>query len=283
MRKIYVSSSCINNKKISDSIYQLAKAGFQYIELSGGTQYYKEYETDLIDLKSQYSLKYACHAYFPPPLEDFVVNLAACNRQIYEKSIKHYLDCIDMMERVGIYDLSIHAGFLIEISPEQLGGIITSPIIYERELAIRNFCDAYKEIEQYALKKGINVYLENNVISQQNMKQFDGNNYLLMTDADTIYEIRNRIKFSLLLDLAHLYVSSCTLKCEYKEQIRLLKELVGWVHISENDGYIDEHKELNDFSDIVLGCKQFLDQNVTLETKCNIDLIKKSYNIVMVN
>ncbi len=64
---IYVSSSCIRHKKIKDSVKELAENGFQNIELSGGTQYYNNIESDLLKLKEKYNLNYRCHNYFPPP------------------------------------------------------------------------------------------------------------------------------------------------------------------------------------------------------------------------
>ena len=111
---IYVSSSCVKKKRIDDVIKHLADAGIKNIELSGGTDYYDGIEDDLKSLKDVYDLNYACHAYFPPHKKPFVINLASCNDKIYQQSINHYVDCIDMLKRIGCNILSIHAGFLIE-------------------------------------------------------------------------------------------------------------------------------------------------------------------------
>ena len=62
---IYISSSCVKNAKIKDSVEQLATNGFQNIELSGGTEFYENFENDLIELKDRYKLNYRCHNYFP--------------------------------------------------------------------------------------------------------------------------------------------------------------------------------------------------------------------------
>ena len=53
---IYVSSSCVKAKRISESVFVLAKKGFKNIELSGGTKPYKELTKDLFDLKKKFDL-----------------------------------------------------------------------------------------------------------------------------------------------------------------------------------------------------------------------------------
>ena len=79
---IYISSSCIKAKTIKESVTILAEAGFKNIELSGGTQYYSSFETDLIKLQDKYGLNYQLHNYFPPPPNHFVLNLASINKDI---------------------------------------------------------------------------------------------------------------------------------------------------------------------------------------------------------
>lgn len=44
---IYVSSSCLKNKYIVETVRQLAEHGIKNIELSGGTEYYDDLENDL--------------------------------------------------------------------------------------------------------------------------------------------------------------------------------------------------------------------------------------------
>ena len=58
---IYISSSCIPNVKIKDSVQALALNGFKNIELSGGTHYYEGFENDLLEPKHKYNLSYRCH------------------------------------------------------------------------------------------------------------------------------------------------------------------------------------------------------------------------------
>ena len=99
---IYVSTSCVKSKKIIDSVLKLAQSGFKNIELSGGTEYYDNFENDLINLKKEFDLNYLIHNYFPPPLEHFVLNLASTDKDIYEKSLSHYKRAIQLAEKLNI-------------------------------------------------------------------------------------------------------------------------------------------------------------------------------------
>lgn len=275
---VYVSSACLRANKISDVIEEYAKYGIKYIELSGGTRFYPELDQDLIHLKEKYELEYACHAYFPPPRKDFVVNLASCNDEIYSMSMKHYEKCIQMLRRVGINTLSIHAGFQIEIQPNEIGKELGDGIVYDRANSYERFFKAYRHLDQLCADNHINFYLENNVLSRKNYENFGKRNYLMMTDSDSIECVEKQLKFDFLLDLAHLYVSSNSLNLNYDDECSKLFSKAKWIHLSENNGILDEHLPLKEKSDI---WKQFLkryrgDVNITLETNGNMDDIMLS-------
>lgn len=280
---LYVSSACLPKHNISEVIQQLAENGIRNIELSGGTDYYNTIEQDLKFLKQEYQLQYACHAYFPPPRESFVVNLASCNDQIYKRSIDHYINCIEMLNHIECKVLSIHAGFLIEIRTDEIGHKLSSRVIYDEEKAYDRFCNAYEKIARLCNKNDIAFFLENNVLSAENYREFDYHNYLMMTDYASIMKMKNQLKFNLLLDLGHLHVSSKTLGFNYTEECDKLKEYVRWIHISENDGIFDEHKPLREDSIILKEFNKMYgyrpDLNVTLETAGNIDEIWESIKL----
>lgn len=279
---IYVSSSCIGNNKIATIIRQLAERGIRNIELSGGTEFYDELERDLVVLKQQYDLKYACHAYFPPPREPFVVNLASCNDKIYKQSIEHYVCCIEMLKRIECPVLSIHAGFLIEIGTDEIGRKLNSKCVYNEEKAYDRFCSAYEKLAKLCYDNRISFFLENNVLNAENFKEFGYHNYMMMTDFASIIKMKEQLEFSLLLDLGHLHVSARTLGLNYKKECENLKYCVKWIHLSENNGIFDEHKALKENSEIISEFKKMLNPqlNVTLETVGNMESILSSLNVV---
>ena len=108
---IFVSSSCVKNKKIKDSVEELAKAGFKNIELSGGTVFYENFENDLLELKEKYSLNYRCHNYFPPPKKSFVLNLASLSDDTFQMSFDHLEKVVALSNRLKADKFAFHAGF----------------------------------------------------------------------------------------------------------------------------------------------------------------------------
>ena len=279
---IYVSSSCVKKHNIAGVIQHLAESGIRNIELSGGTDYYDSIEHDLTVLKQKYHLQFACHAYFPPPKIPFVVNLASCNDWIYQQSINHYIHCIEMLKRIDCKILSIHAGFLIEIGTDEIGKKLSSKIIYDEDKAYDRFCSAYEQIAGLCIENDIAFFLENNVLSAENYAEFDCHNYLMMTDYASIMKMKKQLEFNLLLDLGHLRVSSNTLKLSFVKECKELEKYIKWLHISENNGIVDEHKPLRDDSEIlnVLGKMNCPDINITLETVGSIEEILSSITMI---
>lgn len=279
---IYVSSACIKREKIRQTVVDYVKNGIKNIELSGGTKYYEDLERDLIKLKEKYNLTYACHAYFPPSKEDFVVNLASCNDKIYKRSINHYEECIEFLKKIHCSVLSIHAGFLVEINSNEIGKKLNTRIVYPEQEAYERFCSAYLHIADICKKNDIDLYLENNVLSAENYKSFELNNYLMMTDYDSILKMKKQMEFNLLLDLGHLHVSAMTLGLNFADQCEKLKKHVKWIHLSHNNGIFDEHKPLIKESEILseyikMNCNN---ANITLETVGNVDEIIESMKLL---
>lgn len=279
---LYVSSSCLNHNYISETIKQMAQSGIKNIELSGGTEYYDKIENDLIHLKQEYDLKYACHAYFPPPKHPFVVNLASCNDMIYKKSIEHYEQCIKMLKRIDCKTLSVHAGFLVEVTENQLGKKLNDRVIYNEQEAYDRFCTAYKYISDLCKQNDIELYLENNVLNSESYQECNYCNYMMMTDFNSIMKMKEKLHFNLLLDLGHLYVSTHTLSLDYAQECGRLSEYVKWIHLSENNGWVDEHKPLRQNSEIIRSFYKIKkgDINVTLETVSELNGILDSIQLV---
>lgn len=279
---VYVSSSCIKKNNIAEVIQLFSQNGITNIELSGGTDHYDGIESDLKMLKQRYKLTYACHAYFPPPKVPFVVNLAACNDEIYRNSIAHYDECIDFLKKIECGVLSVHAGFLTEIGADEIGRKLKGITIYDEREAYDRFCYAYEKISKRCREENIRLYLENNVLSLENHEGFGKHNYFMMTDYKSIMRMRERINFNLLLDLGHLFVSAHTLGLDFERECHQLKEYVRWLHISENAGIRDEHKPLQKGSAILKQFNQIKHENIdiTLETVGGIADILRSKELV---
>lgn len=279
---IYVSSACVRAEKIVDVLHMYSDAGIENIELSGGTVFYSELEDDLQYYAQKKNMNYVCHSYFPPPKKDFVVNLAACNDKIYRQSIDHYKNCIEMLKRMECRVLSIHAGFFVEIAPNEIGRTLSNDVIYDKGKALDRFCSAYQMIDNICKQSGIRLYLENNVLNQDNYERFGMENLLMLTDYEAYKELRSQLEFDLLLDLAHLHVSAKTLNKNYEEQCADFAPYVKWVHMSENNGIVDQHKPLAEGSEITKMYQKYFngDIPVTLETNGNVQEILHSIEVL---
>jgi len=280
---LYVSSSCIKGNKIGEIVEEYAKSGIKNIELSGGTQYYDGWQEELLELKCKYSLNYAFHAYFPPPQEDFVVNLAAYSDDIGKKSLEYYLSNIPTMQYLGCDTLSIHAGFFVEVNPQTIGRDIGAERLYNQELAEQCFVNNYLCLAEETRKNGIKILLENNVLSWQNYMNFKKRNFFMLTNLQEYRELYQRMPFDFLLDLGHLHVSCNTLELDFESQARELLEQAKWIHISDNSGMVDEHRLVGENS-IVL--EQLLkskmgDIPATMETKGSLEQVANNYRMVL--
>lgn len=277
---IYISTACVKNTKIKNSVEELAINGFRNIELSGGTEYYDDFETDLLDLKYKYNLNYLCHNYFPPPKEHFVLNLASLDKRTFMMSYEHLKDAISLSKRIGAKKFGFHAGFLIDIKVSEIGKKISKTDAFNQEKALKSFCDAFKELQK--ISQGIDLYIENNVFSRSNWESFNGRNPFMMTNYREYKQLESLLDFNLLLDVAHLKVSSKTLSLDWENEFFNMLNSSNYIHVSDNDGFHDLNHQLKKSSEIfsLLLQSETQGKDFTLEIYENMDAIKKSYEIL---
>lgn len=277
---IYISSSCVKHKKIKDSIQELVDNGFKNIELSGGTKYYDGFENDLFELKDKYNLNYICHNYFPPPKEHFVLNLASLNDDIYNKTFSHLLCAIELSKKLDAKTFGFHAGFFLDIKVSEIGKKISKENLFNKKKSIHRFCNGYNELKK--ISDDIKLYVENNVFSSTNAKTYENDNLFMLTNSNEYEELKNIIDFNLLLDIAHLKVSSNTLNLNFKTEFNNLINYSDYIHISDNDAYHDLNNPLKKNSPLieVLNTNNLKEKTFTLEIYDNIANIKNSYKIL---
>ena len=274
---IYISTSCIKNTKIKDSVEELATNGFKNIELSGGTEYYDNFENDLLDLKDEYNLNYRCHNYFPPPKKHFVLNLASLNDETFQISFKHLQRVIALSNRLGADKFAFHAGFFIDIKLREIGKKLSKDHLFNEDESISRFCDAFQDLQKQAC--GVSLFIENNVFSSSNADTYDGENPFMMTNFNEYVSLKEKIDFNLLLDVAHLKVSARTLKLNWEEEFEKMMDASSYVHVSNNDGFHDLNNQLTKTSVLTSMLRQSDTRNkdFTLEIYDGMDAIKRSH------
>jgi len=277
---IYISTSCVKHRKIKDSIEELASNGFKNIELSGGTEYYENFEHDLLELKEKYSLNYRCHNYFPPPKRPFVLNLASLNDETFQMSFDHLEKAISLSNRLGADKFAFHSGFFIDIRLSEIGKKLSRDKLFDKEESLERFCNAYDIIKRKA--KNVSLFIENNVFSKTNADTYDGENPFMMTNFDEYKSLKEKINFNLLLDVAHLKVSAKTLGLDWKEEFENMMSVSNYIHVSDNDGFHDLNNQLTKSSSLLSMLKRSDTKNkdFTLEVYDGISAIKRSYGVL---
>ena len=276
---IYISSSCIKTEFIKDSVLELANYGFKNIELSGGTNFYNNYINDLLELKNQFGLTYLIHNYFPPPKDHFVLNLASLNDDIFKRTITHFKKSIEVAETLCVNKIGLHAGFLIDPSVSELGNPFKTRILNDRVKAIDRFCEGYNQILEFA--GDIEVYIENNVCSEHNYNTYNANPFLFASFSE-IEEFKNIGLFSILFDVGHLKVSCKTLKLNYIEEFNKFIKRSDYIHISDNEGYVDSNEPLKNNSELfeLLSKSDLKNKIFTIEVCSGNERIIKSYQLL---
>jgi sugar phosphate isomerase/epimerase len=234
---IYVSTGGDKTRALDSVLRDYLDAGIANIELSGGA-YTVDVDKILHDLRS--STNFELHNYFPPPLNPFVLNLGSLNQEVVHKSISHVEQAIKLASAVGGHYYSFHAGFLIDPSVSELGGVIKKGVINDRELSKKLFIERVNRLAVVAKEYGIQLMIENNVLSKKNLITF-GESPLLMCDPVEINQVMAEIDkcVGLLMDVAHLKVSSQSLGFDLFDAFKDFGHRIVGYHLSDNDGFED--------------------------------------------
>ena len=242
---IWVSSSGVRARRISAAVQQLAEAGFTQLELSGGTEPYPELESDLLELAAGGRLRFQLHNYFPPPASPFVLNLASMDELILQASLEHVKRALDLSRKLGATRLAVHAGFRFDVPPGELGGALGERPLAAHADSLQRFVASLRELAPHA--GSVRLYVENNVLSERNRRTWPGENPLLLCCAADWRELKPMLEplgIGLLLDLAHLKVSTRSLGLDFETEAAELLAETDYLHLSDNDGLRDSNQEL---------------------------------------
>ena len=241
---IFISTGGFNQKKGTQAYKYLREKGFKNIEFSGG-KFIKNFNKKIKDYKNNSQI----HNYFPPPKKPFVLNLSSKNKVISSKSINLVKKNIINSKKIGSKFYSFHAGFRIDPNFKELGKQINNRMLISKKEAIKIFFERVVKLSKFANKHGVKLFIENNVISKKNLKRFRSNPFLLTTPSEIISFFnklpKNLNNIGLLLDVAHLKVSSRTLKFNLQKSHKSLRKYINAYHLSDNNGIEDSNKKFS--------------------------------------
>lgn len=235
--RLYYSTG---GSKTTEQINNIVESPFG-IEFSGG-----KYREDITLYLSNFKNKrFQFHNYFPVPKQDIVLNLSSESEEIQNESIQAYKNAIDLSCEHGLEYFSLHAGFLIDPKPNELGKIKNNSNLIPYKIGLENFAKNINSIASYASDKGVQILVENNVTSKTTLRRF-GCSPLLFTDLETSKDILSILpeKVGILCDLAHLKVSSNVLGFKIHDVMDIISNITYGVHLSQNDQFEDTNKTI---------------------------------------
>jgi sugar phosphate isomerase/epimerase len=237
--KIYCSTGGFKNFDFFQASQIFSKYGINSIEISSG-KFVEDVLSKLLLLNESSDLM--LHNYFPPAKIPFVLNLASEDHQIASQSIKFFQNAIKFSSAIKAEYYGIHAGFLFDISVNEIGQKIKPKLMMNREKCLEIFVSRVNNLAKFAMEHNVKLLIENNVLSRENLIQ-NKQNFLLLVDPTEIINFFNLIDPSvrLLLDVGHLKVSSNTLKFDLVTAFKDLQPLTNGYHLSDNAGESDDH------------------------------------------
>jgi len=242
--KVFVSTGAFGRMTVEEIIEAAASAGISQIELASGTRHDSGEGLALtLEAARNNGYVFLVHNYFPVPAEPFVLNLASGDPKTLERSIRHVMSAVELAAAIGSPFYSVHCGFCVDPAPDELGKALHGRAI-PLEQALDTFVDSVLQLSRYAQEQGVDLFLENNVLSKVNA----GRVQLLGVTPDDIELVLQRIdrpNVGLLLDVAHLKVSAKTIGFDLKTAAARLAPLVRCCHLSENDGNADTNEPVS--------------------------------------
>ena len=100
-----------------------------------------------------------------------MLNLTSNNKEIGELTFKHLKSSIKLSAEINSKFYSFHSGFLIDPKVDELGKRISKRNVQNREEAMEIFLEV-NDLAEYANNFGIEILIENNVISANNYREF---------------------------------------------------------------------------------------------------------------
>lgn len=242
---IYLSTGGFKERSGYDTLKTFIKNKISFVELSAG-RYSKDQVKKIEKIKN---IKKLMHNYYPPPKEPFVINIASSNEKILDKSMKHVKKSIDISNSIGAKDYSFHPGFVTDISPKEIGIITKTTNFNDRNVCIQRVLKNLFTLSRYAKKKGVRLLVENNVMKKSSY-DFLGKDTTIMSRPEEINFIMERVpkNIKLLMDVAHLKVSSNVLGFNKVAAFKSVKKWIRAYHLSDNDGMHDSNDLFNEKS-----------------------------------
>ena len=242
----YVSTGDYQKKDPYQTCIDYYNIGIKNIELSGGI-HNKDSITHLKKLNKK--INFLIHNYFPPPPKPFVLNLASLNKEISLNSYNHAINAINYAVELNSPIYSFHGGYLIDPTINELGSKLNKVKLNNKIEAKKIFLENVNNLSDYALKKGLDLHIENNVLSLDNYNPHKSSPLLMIQASELIDLMENTPQnVNLLIDIGHLNVSSNSVNFDKIDFLNSCNKWIQSYHLSENSGFDDSNDKILDNS-----------------------------------
>jgi len=281
-RNIYVSSGAFQSKLIGEILDSCIRSNIRNLELSSGV----DFETGIVDKVRFFHgkpLTFLVHNYFPPHVNSFVLNLAAMDRTIIDRSVAHCRFSIDLAAEFGAPFYSVHAGAAMKAKPADLGRPLAHALEDDVDQAYAVFVRTTQQLAEYAASKGIQFLIENHVVAHFNVVR-GRQNFLFASNPSEIRKFVEDVgakNLGILLDVGHLKVTANTFGFDPRRAIDELAPYIRAFHLSENDGKEDQNLPFDDQAWFIPLLRRFKDAIHVIESyRMRIEQIQKCHGTV---
>lgn len=245
----YLSTSCFGNTFLENAILDCLNVSCSSIEISAPHffQPYEIYEKILSHYKDK-GCNFTVHNYFPTPSEPFVLNIASRDENQIKNASNLISKALELCTFLGSPFYGVHAGYLSEGVDLKEGSFRFSKITPDSySLALNSAIEFINNIFPRFQKAGVKLLIENLFPSQHE-------NHSLFCSMEQIKELADQIpnEVGLILDLGHINVSSNLMGFDRSKAIddymNNFNDRLFEVHISENNGFKDDHFALKENS-----------------------------------
>lgn len=193
---------------------------------------------------TKFDVHWLVHNYFPAPAEPFVLNLAATDAALLQRSRSFAAAAIRLSAKLGAPFYSVHCGFLANLDTDSLGRKLHYGELCDYETGYSTFVESLQYLLGEVRAAGIRLLIEPNVVAPFNL--IAGRNQLLMMAEPAEFkrllaEISDE-RLGVLVDLGHLKVSATTLGFAPEDFVAAVADAVGAFHLHDNDGTADQHR-----------------------------------------
>lgn len=237
----YLSTSCHARNPVADAVRWCHQITPHRVEISAPHQYQslEELESILRSLREE-GFSMTLHNYFPPPQDSFVLNMAANDQRGMSLSKTLVEGALRLACAAGSPIYGIHAGYLSRADAQDDG-------TFQFDNAMSSYADALDRAIVFIHEVAPKFDARNVHFLVENLFPSPKKRHSLFCSIEEIKEFMDQAPKSIgvLLDLGHLNVSSTIMGFDRNqfidEYLTLFADRLIEVHISENEGFKDEH------------------------------------------